>query len=224
MLKMLNELRFGNAFRRLVEDPRRTEEVFKLSDVGLKLHPSKALELAVGRAMADDGFRELFNARYRTPPVDFKRLGNLPTNTLGHQYFLHMTRNGLKPDFFPDTACRNEVEYLIQRGREAHDIWHVLTDYDTSVADEMALQAFTLAHLDSPISAVILASGFLHYTRTEPSKLGELIELIDEGHERGRETRYMLGVQWENHWDMKLEDARSWMRIPPRKSARAIAS
>ena len=34
-------------------------------------------------------------------------------------------------------------------------------------SDEIALQAFTLSQLDSPISAVILASGILHFTRFE---------------------------------------------------------
>jgi ubiquinone biosynthesis protein Coq4 len=224
MMRVLNELKFGNAFRKLVLDPKRTEEVFKLSDVGLKLEPSKGVELAVKRAMTDEGFRTLFETRYRAPAVDWKFLESLPQDTLGYRYFEHMTRNGLKPDFFPDSLLKNEIEYLIHRGREAHDIWHVLADYDTSVADELALQGFTLSQLDSPISAVLLASGILHFTRFEPNRLGELLDLIDEGHVRGREARYMLGVPWEKHWEMKLEDARSWMRIPPRTTRTAGAA
>jgi ubiquinone biosynthesis protein Coq4 len=219
---MVNEVRFGQAFYRLTQDPTRTEEVFKLSDIGLQMRPSKGVELAVARAMGDAGFRDLLERRYRAPQPDFEYLESLSEETLGKQYFLHMRRNNLSPDFFPDSRLKDEVEYLIHRGREVHDIWHVLADYDTTVSDELALQGFTLSQLDSPISGVILASGILHFTRFEPGRLGEVIELIDEGHVRGRDSGYLFGVPWEKHWEMKLEDARSWMRIPPR-SARTPA-
>jgi ubiquinone biosynthesis protein Coq4 len=222
MLKTLQEIRFARAFFRLAQDPTRTEEVFRLSNIGMHMDTSEAVRIAVGRAVRSKGFLDLFHERYQAPPADFKKLARLPDNTLGKQYELHMTRNGLKPDFFWPTSRADEAQYLIHRGREVHDIWHVLTGYDTTFEEEIALQAFTLSQLESAISNVIMAAGLMHAVLFKPSKMLDLIELIDEGRRRGAASEYLMGVAWEKHWEMPLEEARAWMKIPPRKEAGSL--
>src|SRR3954471_9962373 len=93
VLRRVNELKFGHAFFRLAQDPTRTDEVFKLADVGRKIENSKGVELAVARAMSDPGFRDLFERRFRAPAVDWSELERLPEDTLGKQYFRHMRKN-----------------------------------------------------------------------------------------------------------------------------------
>ena len=67
------------------------------------------------------------------------------------------------PDVFdgPPAGVTNErAAYVIQRLRQTHDLWHVVTGYDTDPASEVALQAFTYAQLRAPGSLVLAALGF----------------------------------------------------------------
>jgi ubiquinone biosynthesis protein COQ4 len=214
MIKTVNELMFGRAFYRLTLDPTRTEEVFRLSDIGLKLGVNPGLERTLAKVRADRGYSELRARNYRAPEADLSHLRALADGTVGREYARHLDSNGLDPVFYPERKLTTELDYIIMRGREVHDIWHVLAGYGTSVIDELALQAFTLAQLDSQISGVVLASGIMHFTRFDSGRLGEVLERIEEGHARGRDSGCLIGVAWEERWEMPLEEARSWMTIP----------
>ncbi len=214
MVRVMNELKFGHAFYRLSTDPTRTEEVFKLSDIGMKMGVSEGLERTLAKVRSDQGYRELVARNYRPGKVDLVALRKLPDGTVGREYARHLDDNGLDPVFYPDREQRSEIDFVIQRGREIHDVWHVLAGYGTTPIDELALQGFTLAQLNSQISGVILSSGLLYFSRFDSARMGEVIERVQEGHARGLESGCLLGFAWEEHWEMSLEEARRLMRIP----------
>src|SRR5690606_7550553 len=95
---------------------------------------------------------------------DLDALAQLPAGTLGHAYARFMRGHGLTPEIFdgPPAEVRDErAAYAIQRMRQTHDLWHVVTNAETDPAGEIALQAFTFAQLRVPSSGLLAAFGTL---------------------------------------------------------------
>ena len=52
-----------------------------------------------------------------------------------------------------------ELAYVMQRYREVHDTLHVLLGYDVSVAEELAVKWYEMAHLGLPFAALASVLG-----------------------------------------------------------------
>src|SRR6185436_21153147 len=94
--------------------------------------------------------------------VDLDVLAALPAGTLGHAYANFMKAHGLTPNIFdgaPDEVGDERASYVIQRMRQTHDLWHVVTNCETDPAGEVALQAFTFAQVHVPSSGILAALG-----------------------------------------------------------------
>ena len=148
------------SFWRLSQDPNRLGEVFAIADRGSK--PEILAETARFVARDPQGARTLGEG-LRLGPVDLVALKKLPEGTLGRVFADHMIENGLDPRAIPvPTYPPGDFRYVKTHLREIHDIWHVVTGFDTDVAGEIGLQAFYLAQLPSRLSAVLIAMAFVH--------------------------------------------------------------
>lgn len=209
MLSKWDQLKFGKAFLGLVRDPRDTEQVFNMADIGLKQTNSTLIKPVVDAAMSHSEFRKLYEAGYLAPKIDLNELAQLPDHTLGFAFARHMRTNNLDVDFYRHLEPSEPIRYIALRARQCHDIWHVLTGYGTIVKDELALQAFTLAQLRTGISATLLAAGLLHTVKTASEELIEVMDVVVDGYSRGRRANFMLGIAWEKMWDKSLRDAQT---------------
>ena len=87
------------------------------------------------------------------PPIDLKKLSQLPEGTFGREYAHHLRDNNLKPlNISPelhDVAKRNvfALRYAV-----THDIFHVLLEFDTSYAGEIGVLAFATEQFLEPCS------------------------------------------------------------------------
>src|SRR5581483_1426369 len=78
--------------------------------------------------------------------VDFDALRRLPDGTLGREYVRFLDDNHITPDVFQKPEIGDDrIAYVMQRVRQTHDLWHVLTGYTPDVPGEILLQAFTYA-------------------------------------------------------------------------------
>ena len=200
---------FGRAFLTLVQDPGRTESIFRMSELARKQKDHPSLKLILDHALASDDFRRLWEEKYLPSKPDIENLAHLPDGTLGFEYAQHLIRNNLKPDFYPEIEPDSPLTYLILRLRQTHDLWHVLTEYNTSVGDELALQGFTLAQTQAGIPAVILAGGILHILKKNPTQLMPTFDKIIEGYQRGKQARFFPGITWEGLWGEKITSLRN---------------
>jgi ubiquinone biosynthesis protein Coq4 len=210
---MIRDMKLGRAFFGLVKDPHATHQVFEMAELALSNPDQSGVDAIAGFVMSQPGFAEQYEAKYQPAPMLLEDLSDLPRGTLGREYYEHMSKNGLKPDFFPILEMNTPAKYMAMRGRQSHDVWHVLAGYDTSVQDEIALQAFTFAQTHSGISVSILSAGLLHYLKNHPAETQVLLEAIFEGYQRGKRARFLMTEKWEDRWAEPLESLRAKLNI-----------
>jgi len=63
-----------------------------------------------------------------------------------------------------------EASYVLFRFRQTHDIWHLVTGFDTDVIGELGLKSFELAQTRRPLAFVLLigglCKGLIHFPRS----------------------------------------------------------
>ena len=205
------KFRLARAFFALVRDPRKTEKIFELSDLGRR-YRGKSAEVALREILHHPKFLELFRDRYN-PRIDLQALRVLPPHTFGRAIADFLDRNTFEPNGFPSIAANSTLDYLAGRVRGTHDLWHVLTGYGVHVSGELALQAFTLAQVRSPLSALILAGGLLHLVLLKPTELVDTFEEIIEGYRRGKHAMPLLFERLEDGFARPLTELRAQFHL-----------
>jgi len=156
----------------------------------------------------------LMAERYLAPqPTPIEELAKLPLGTLGREYVLFLERFNLKPDYFPSIKpsqdpSSDDTTWMRMRGRETHDLWHLVTGFDATQIGEMGISAFYIAQLNSPLNAVLIAIGFMVVVIKHPTRLEELMETIVQGWSMGRRAKPLFAVKWEQQWARPLSEIR----------------
>jgi ubiquinone biosynthesis protein COQ4 len=198
----------------LIRDPEDTTRVFVL---GL-LVSRRAYPVLLARITTDDRGARLLRERpaIDSAHVDFARLRALPATTLGGAYARYLDAKQLDPDLFQPPPGLPEVpSYIAQRMRQVHDLWHVLTGYDTDVPGEIALQAFTWAQTDAPSAALVTIGGLLRFG---VSDRGLFVRVVD-AYRRGRRAEFLAPIWLEEMWERPLDEVRAELGIVPAMAA-----
>ena len=144
-MSIIAKIRFLRAFLIAVRDPKRTEEIFKLTNdrrlMGGENHD------AVFEALASSPKTAAALKEKKLPQWNLAEFARLPAGSLGLVYYEHMKRNQLEEKFYPDLPNQRDIDFVRMWIRKTHDVLHVLTGFDTSVEGEAALQAFYFAQL-----------------------------------------------------------------------------
>jgi ubiquinone biosynthesis protein Coq4 len=171
-------------------------------------------ELARVSGRMGDPFRNpllerMWQEQYCPAPYDVDQLMTLSPSTLGGAYARHMTRRGLRPDYYDAVEARHKFHYLRLRVRQTHDIWHVLTGFDTDPVGELGLQGFYFGQVTNGLSAVLLAGGIFKCLFTgRYADLEHFISVFCEGYHNGRAAHFLLEVRWEQLWSEPLDSLR----------------
>ncbi len=126
-----------------------------------------------------------------------------------------MSDNELDPNKLSESAFiaahekrGDDVGYLAERGFQLHDMFHVLTGYDTTPLGEVRVVSFTVAQTPFPYPAFIIASRPLQCALYKPKLLPVLMDAITEGWALGRRAKSLLTVRWEEFWERPLTELR----------------
>ena len=103
----------------------------------------------------------------------------------------------------------------MMRLRQTHDIWHVVTGFDTDPASELGIKAVELAQTRRPMAAVVASGGILRFLYKEPEHLGEALSAVSEGYEMGIKAKPLLAQKWEDHWERPLAEWRNLLNLTP---------
>jgi len=210
---ILAKIHFLRAFLKLIKDPASTENIFKMSAVILKNPDIESAKNFVANATKNKNFRDLYRSLYLPKAISQESLLAHPNGSLGHAYGRFLQQNKLQADFYPQIFPKSELDYLTLRMRQTHDIFHVLTGFESSLEDELALQSFLVAQLGSPFSALLITAGLLHTLKSSPQKLRHLFSSLSLGFNLGRQSTFLLGVPWEELWNQPLDELRRIYRI-----------
>jgi ubiquinone biosynthesis protein COQ4 len=193
----------------LARDSNRLDLVFVLAEsLNGPLYPR-----LIARLEADPEGRRLLAERpcIDSKSVDFDALAALPDGTLGREYVRFLRDNAITPDVFKPPAGVDEWSaYAVQRIRQTHDLWHVLSGYRPDVRGEILLQAFTFAQFGAPSALAISVFGTLRHGRRFKGFLRDL----RAAYRRGKATRPLGAFRWEEHWAQPVSQLRERLACP----------
>lgn len=190
----------------------RLQTVGDLTD-GLLVTP--AYGLMAQHLSQDPACAELMRDRYIPPTHDLDALIALPADSLGHCYAAHMQKTGFDPNLHAGMMATSDAEYVELRLSQTHDLWHVVTGFDTSVIGEIGLQAFHLPQFPYPLGAMLLANSLISSTLMAPEMLPELLAAIAQGFQMGSAARPLFAQKWEEAWEKPLAQWRAELNLHP---------
>lgn len=213
MRGFLNRMRLTRLFFRLVKDPNNTELIFKAVEIVTHDRDQTVVLLMEERLLKNETFKKMYEARQVpiAPKMDY--LARLPVQSFGHAVYKHMSKNELAFNLFPNIKINRPIDYLTSRIYQEHDLWHVLLGYDTSIEDELALQAFGVAQYQSPISVMIITGGLLHLFRKNPMDVISAFKKIIEGYFIGRNAKFLLDIKLHDYFEKPLHEVRALCHI-----------
>ncbi|HEX7842380.1 MAG TPA: Coq4 family protein, partial [Kofleriaceae bacterium] len=210
-----------SALRKILADPERTDQVLEFLRV---INSGRSTSARIERFFADPAARKLYDEHRAidSRTVDLDALTALPEGTLGHAYATFLRARGLTPEVFdgsPPGIRDPRLSYVVQRMRQTHDLWHVVTGCNTDPAGEIALQAFTFAQTRAPGNAILAVTGALRGVRQKPGIVCDMIAL----YRRGKRANRLVSFAWEDHWATPLAEVRAMLGLPVVPPARAAA-
>ena len=201
------------AFITLVRDPRKTDRVFELSSA-LRTRFGDRAAASLSYILDHPAFKKNHTDEYN-PRIDLSALKLLPEGSFGRETANFLERNGFEPNAFPLIGSREPLDYLVSRLRQTHDLWHVLTGYQTDVPGELALQGFILAQVRSLFPITLITGGMLHTLIFKPFEAVQTFERIIEGYTRGKQCQMIALIRLENEWNTPLIELRAKLGLPP---------
>jgi ubiquinone biosynthesis protein Coq4/drug/metabolite transporter (DMT)-like permease len=209
-------LRSVYAAYKLSKDPKQTQYVFMMGNAQDNIAESERMRGQITDAFAARPLEEMWQTRFQAERYDVEALAQLPCDTLGGTYARHMKANGLRPDYYKEVTPRHRMQYLRERIHQTHDIWHVLTGFNTDEFGEVGLQGFYFAQFTNGQAAIIGAAAILKSVlRGRFSDLEKHVDAFCQGYCAGKRAESLLAVKWEGLWGERLEDVRKRYRIEP---------
>lgn len=219
-----NILSLYAAFR-LARNPQATRFVFLIGDTQDNIAESERRLGKFPDPFRSSALEALWQSGYRAERYDIEKLACMPEDTLGGAYGRHMQANGLRPDYYQEAAPRHRMQFLRQRMRQTHDIWHVLTGYGCDEFDEVGIQGFYAGQYTSSMAAIIAAGAFLKsIVRGRFNELHRHMDAFCEGYCAGKRAEPLLAVRWEALWNEKVEDLRQryGISVPQQRRGRSL--
>lgn len=228
------------ALRALIRDPDDTAQVFRIISAvsgGARARMLRRME------STRVGQRVLREQRPLAPLLlDRARLRQLPEGSLGNEYLAFCERHGITADGLIaaseqgnlDDELTSDERVMRARMRDAHDLWHVVTGYQTDLVGEASVLAFTVAQTRNPGVALIVLSAFIDARGDRSATRLLLIEAFL----RGLNAEWLPAADWEALLERPLSEVRRelgigappvytpvWSRaVEPEKKARAKAA
>ena len=223
-MQLESVLTFSRVLVRTLLDSSRTDDLL----TGEELTSVGRMPALVATLAASDEGRALLRERPRldTRTVDFAALRALPDGTLGRAYTQHLERCRLDPDALTTPVTRGAsplANYLLERVRQTHDLWHTLLGLGVQGHEEVLVHAFQWPQLRMPYSALVVLFGTAKHIVGE-GRTAVLRHALGEALRAGRRAAPLLPVYWERHWEAPLEQLRTRLGVVPATRWRGLAA
>lgn len=160
---------------------------------------------------------------------DFDWLDSFQPGTVGHAYREFLRPRGFTAEGLAEESRKAEggeidakhpFAWYGRRMRDVHDVWHVLTGYQTDGLGEACVVAFSYAQTKSLGFALIAVAAAHQY-----EKLGNghpYRRAVLEAWRHGRKAAWLPSLDYVALFSENLEDARARLGILPAKTYQAI--
>ncbi|KAE9418615.1 hypothetical protein Angca_008011 [Angiostrongylus cantonensis] len=197
-----------------ISDPRRGDMIATMGEVTA----SESILEKIRQRMESDvvGLRILTERpRVTNETVDREYLRGLPENTLGKEYAKFLDNLKTSPDARPPVRFVQNAElvYVMQRYRETHDFNHILLQMPTNMLGEVRIKYFEAIQFGLPMC---ITAGIFGATRLRKNHRKRfLTRNLPWVVEQALHSRFLLAVDWENHWEEPILSLQEKMGIVP---------
>lgn len=206
------------AMRRLMRDREDTRQVFLLMDA---LRGKTTVRQFARFRQTETGRAVLAERRQLLDRLnDRDGLAALPPGTLGRSYYEFMAAENLSAEglveasqFREKLPAGDDMTLFRERGREMHDLLHIVTGYGRDPLGESCLTAFSFAQTGLKGFAVIAAVSSQRISRARPGHA--VRRAVFEGYRRGRRAEWLVAADWESLLAAPVEAIRAQYGIVP---------
>jgi ubiquinone biosynthesis protein COQ4 len=210
-IRLQRAFRASVALLRLMRNPSALDEVFALADA---LATPTALRGLVAAFEEQPVAKEALSQRLSISLPALPLLAQLPPGSLGYELAAVMNERKLDPSSIPRRHADTPERWVVAHIYQTHDIWHIVTGFDTDVEGEVGLVAFYLAQMPNPTHRALLAGAVVRLCLLEPEKTAVRLQAIAVGWTAGRRACSLLGIDWNSLWGAPLSEIRESLRLP----------
>jgi ubiquinone biosynthesis protein COQ4 len=189
-----------------------------IGDLVYGLLETPAYDLVAQHLNQDPACAALIRDRYIPPDHDLDTLITLPPDSLGYIYATEMKQKGFNPNLHAGMMAKSDAEYVELRLSQTHDLWHIITGFDTSLISEIGLQSFHLPQFPYPLGTMLVGTSLISTTLKYPEMLPKLLEAIALGFRMGETAKPLFAQKWEEGWEKPLAQWRSELNIQPNQN------
>ncbi|KYC43122.1 ubiquinone biosynthesis protein [Scytonema hofmannii PCC 7110] len=191
------------------------ESLQSVGEMSSALVETRAFDLAAQHLKRNSDCAALIRDRYIPPAHNLDKLLTYPQNSLGYIYAATMKKAGLDHNLHIGMTAVSDAQYVELRLSQTHDIWHIVTGFDTSAIGEIGLQAFHLPQFPYPLATMLVANSLMSSTLLAPEELSQLLEAIAQGWQMGKTAKPLFAQKWEEVWDKPLAQWQAEVNIQP---------
>lgn len=203
------------AIRALHENPEDTSQVFRVIEALSGRHILRMMRRFSERPEGARLLRE--RPRLLETLSDVERLRQLPEGSLGRAYLAFLESEGITAQGLVDASLEGrkprepDIDFVRDRMRDQHDLWHVVTGYKGDLIGEAALLAFSFAQTRNLGIAVIVLSALLRRRQVG------LRPVVSRAFLRGVRAAWLPAADWESLLPLPLDEVRHRLKIdaPP---------
>lgn len=195
-------------------NPARADMVAVAGDLtggpALRALRKRVMKTASGREMVE----ALAPARFPTGGTEaLVAMRELGDGTLGREYARFMDSRSFVPEDRPAVRFVDDPRdaWVLQRYRDVHDLWHVLTEMPTSVLGELGQKWFEAAHTGLPVAVLSAVVGPARLSSEQRMVLFR--DVVPWAVSCGRNANDLLAIRYEERLTCNVEDLRREWKI-----------
>ncbi len=213
-------LRAVRSFQALIKDKEDTSQVFKIFE---SLPPSSLLGRIRDLSLSDQGEQLRLNEGCLAEILDdHAAIRRTPTGSLGHAYCDFMEAEGLSAAGLVAEAERlgrpkypDLVQWFLERSRDTHDLFHVLTGYGRDALGEACVLLFTHGQAPSQGHLLIGYAGAANIKKTVRGSKAPIIGAVRQAHRTGKGAPQLIAQPIRELLARPADEVRAAMRIQP---------
>ncbi|AOL94747.1 Coq4 family protein [Porphyrobacter sp. LM 6] len=218
-------LRAVHNFQKLMKDKEDTALVFKIFE---SLPSANFMERVRELALSERG-EYLRQSEPSLPEIldDHAALRRTPKGSLAHAYCDFMEAEGLSAaglvaefDRVGRPKYPDLVEWFINRSRDTHDLFHVLTGYGRDALGEQCVLLFTHGQSPSQGHLLIGYAGAANIKKMVRGSEAPVFGAVREAHRTGKGAPQLMAQPIRQLLERPLDDVRAALRIPEPKAYR----
>ncbi len=201
MKRMFHLIRLYICLMKISSNPNNSAAAIAIAD---RLRDLGLLDAEEQKISSDPASAEVIRQRKLMGKIDLNELNLLPEGSLGKVYSSHMLALGLNPEFYQSIDVVDGITLGMMRLRQTHDVWHIMTGFDTSVPGELGLQAFMLAQTASPLAPLLIGGRLFAVAVKDPLEASAIIDHVARGWLLGKNSKPIFAIDWEKNWETPL--------------------